>query len=88
MHQHSVVADHVLPSDIGNHTFYLAGAAPARQVPPVHYDTGWIQCRDHHYYTEHSLSQAEHTQDGTVGQEVLYTTAAKIAPDAGAERFA
>lgn len=88
MHQHSTITDDVLPADIGNHPVDVAGTAPARQVPAVHHDPGRAERRDHHYYPQHTLSQAEHSQDGTVGPEVLYTASAETAPDAGAKRFA
>uniref|UniRef100_A0A8D8NY90 (northern house mosquito) hypothetical protein n=2 Tax=Culex pipiens TaxID=7175 RepID=A0A8D8NY90_CULPI len=88
MHQHSPIADDVLPADIGNHPVDVAGAAPARQVPAVYHDPGRAERRDHHYYPQHTLSQAEHSQDGTVGPEVLYTASTETAPDAGAKRFA
>lgn len=85
MHQYSAVANYVLPADIGNHTFHLAGVAPAREIPSVHDDTGRAERRDHHYHPEHTLSQTEHSQDGTLGQEVLHPSSAEIAFNAGAK---
>lgn len=83
LHHNSLVADHVLPPHLGNHTVYLSRTSPARQVPPVHYAAGRTLRRHHDHGAQRSLPEAQHAQDGAVGEEDIHPAAAEAAVDEG-----
>lgn len=83
LHHHPLVADHVLPLDLGNHTVYISRTPAARQVPPVHHAAGRTLRRHHDHGAERPLPEAEHAQDGAVGEDGIHPAAAEAAVDEG-----
>lgn len=88
LHQHPAVANNVLLADIGNHSVDIVGAAVAGQISPLHHDTGRIICRGNDRHPQHPLPKAIDTQNGTVGEAVLYKNTSAFAAHASAKRFA
>jgi hypothetical protein len=88
LYQYSPLADNVLLVDIRNHTVNVISTAIVGKVSAFHNDSRRSQRRRHHWHTQHTLPQAFNTQNGTVGEIVLYKDTATSAIDASAKRLA
>lgn len=84
MHHHSAVPNHVLSTDIGNYAFYVTCTSTPWQVSALHHVAG--RPLRHHYYshTKYTLSEAEHSQNGTLDTTNVHTKAAQVIAHASA----
>ena len=85
LHHDAPVADHVLPPHVRDHSVDVAGHAAPWQVPPVHHVPRRPLRSHHHRHLERPLPQAVHTQNGAVGQAILHTETAQVAPHASSQ---
>jgi len=68
VHFHPAVADHVLLAHLRDHSVDVTGAAAAGKISPLHHGDGRSVGRHHHHRPQRPLPQAEHPQNGAVGE--------------------
>lgn len=85
MYHDPLVADHVLPAHVGDHSVDVAGHAPAGQVFTLHHVSGRAVGPDYHRHPQRALPQAVDTQNVAVGTPFLHPSVAQDAANARAQ---
>lgn len=85
MYQHPPLPNHVLPPHIRNHPLHVPCYAATGKVHPVHHGSRRLFGRYHYYHPERALQEAEHAQNGAMGEVVFHKERTQAVADEGAQ---